>query len=157
MIWYMHDSQSLIILVVKIWFSCKNFKSQFSCAYFYYVFSQYYFPRTPGVGLVYAHGTRSSGTRRSLDTGSGMVGWLAVRRVRLDSPILPNHFSAICPLNLCDSCLEWLISSSPFTPYQDLPLKIARIFLVYLTIRSFKLQSRLIGDDLRGIDPKSLI
>ena len=33
----------LIILIVKIWFSYKNFKNQFHCTYFYYVFSQYYF------------------------------------------------------------------------------------------------------------------
>ena len=32
----------IIILVVKIWFSYKNFKSQLCCAYFVYVFSQYY-------------------------------------------------------------------------------------------------------------------
>ena len=43
MIWYMHDSWFLIILVVKIWFSCKNFKSQFLYAYSGYVISQYYF------------------------------------------------------------------------------------------------------------------
>ena len=73
-----HDP--IIILVVKIWFSCENFESQFRYAYFNYVIFQYYLLVSIGIK------TLNSSTHMFLNCVLTLIPLHSIRRPSLHLP-----------------------------------------------------------------------